>query len=93
MPAQRPSLRGRPLDPGQIDAIEHRRSGGFALNLALEILATNLDGTASEVGSGTSSPNYSGDCQLAIGQLDDVGSAQQPVTIEYVRGALTGSVL
>ena len=41
------------LYPGQIDAIEHRRSGGFALNVALEVFATNLDGTASEIGSGT----------------------------------------
>jgi hypothetical protein len=41
------------LDPGQIDAIERRRSGGFTLNVALEVYATNLDGTASEIGSGT----------------------------------------
>jgi len=41
------------VDPGQIDAIEHRGSSGFALNIALEVLATNLDGTASEVGGGT----------------------------------------
>jgi hypothetical protein len=40
------------LDPGQIDAIERRRSGSFTLNVACEVFATNLDGTASETGSG-----------------------------------------
>ena len=56
------------------------REHGFESTLAASILRRTR----------ASSSRYSGDCQFAIGQPDDVGPARQPVAIEQLVDLTTG---